>query len=31
MPLERVLSFGNFGIGLEEVQQQLDVVNGKSK
>ncbi|MEE2061461.1 glycoside hydrolase family 3 C-terminal domain-containing protein [Rhodococcus artemisiae] len=30
MPLERVLSFGNFGIGLEEIQQQLDVVNGKS-
>lgn len=31
MPLERILSFGNFGIGREEIRQQLDVVNGKSK
>ncbi|NLU62011.1 beta-glucosidase [Rhodococcus sp. HNM0563] len=31
MPLGRVLSFGNFGIGVEEIQQQLDVVNGRSK
>ncbi|MGX6511587.1 glycoside hydrolase family 3 C-terminal domain-containing protein [Rhodococcus sp. SJ-2] len=31
MPLGRVLSFGNFGIGVEEIQQQLDAVNGRSK
>ncbi|MFD6857573.1 glycoside hydrolase family 3 C-terminal domain-containing protein [Rhodococcus sp. NPDC060090] len=31
MPLERILSFGNFGIGRDEIQQQLDIVNRGSK
>jgi beta-glucosidase len=31
MPLERILSFGNFGIGRDEIQRQLDIVNAGSK